>query len=56
MADKRAHSPDVDEELDADSGAIISVKKQRTDEGAIVVGSVTKEVGALPHVLEHVLP
>lgn len=44
MADnKRAHSPDVDEELDADTGALI-VKKQKTEDQALVVGSVTKEV------------
>ena len=38
MADKRPASPGADEA----SGAL--VKRQRTDEGALVVGSVTKDV------------
>lgn len=41
MAEKRAHSPEL-EELDADTGAITLAKKARTDD-QIVVGTVTKE-------------
>lgn len=44
MAEKRAHSPEL-EELDADTGAITLAKKARTDD-QIVVGTVTKEVCA----------
>lgn len=45
MADsKRAHSP----ELNGDAGAI--VKKQRTDEGSVVVSAKQpKQVGVLAH-------
>ena len=43
MAEKRALSPEVTEEIDADSGAIVQAKKART-EPQLVVGTVTKEV------------
>ncbi len=43
MAEKRGLSPEPVEELDGDTGAVVA-KRQRTDEGQLVVGSVTKEV------------
>ena len=42
MAEKRAHSPEVEEEA-VEGGTTAIVKKQKTDEGSIV-GTVTKQV------------
>ena len=43
MADKRPHSPGVEHIDGAASNAGALVKRQKTD-GALIVGSVTKEV------------
>lgn len=42
MADKRPHSPDPDAGQGSSSSAL--VKRQRTDEGQLIIGSVTKDV------------
>lgn len=59
MAEKRERSqspgPEVDAEIDGDTGAIVVSKKPRTD-AQLVVGSVTKEVGVLGRRSVHPAP
>lgn len=49
MAEKRAHSPEPEEQAEPHgSGAIIALKKQKTG-NELIVGTVTKEVGFDKH-------